>query len=116
MTELNTAQTTSKPTLRNTIKLSEVQKKGAKEGKKQGSKSSNGKTKPVGKKGLLIEVLQSKAGVTIEKIAKTHKWKRHSARAMISGLRKDGFKIEAKRNKDDVAVYRIVSGPGRKAK
>lgn len=112
MTELNPAQASTKPANR----PGELLKKAAKEGNKQGSKGPNGKAKPGGKKGLLIEALLSKTGVTIEKIAKTHKWKPHSARAMISGLRKDGFKIEAKRNKDNVAIYRIVSGPGRKSK
>lgn len=72
--------------------------------------------RPRAKQALLIEMLQSKGGATIDEIGKATDWQPHSARAMISGLRKAGFEVELNRNKDDEAVYRIVGAPRRKGK
>lgn len=72
--------------------------------------------RPRAKQALLIEMLQSKGGATIDEIVKATDWQPHSARAMISGLRKTGYEIELGRNKDDESVYRIVSTPRRKGK
>ena len=72
--------------------------------------------RPRAKPELLIQMLQSKNGATIDAIVKATDWQPHSARAMISGLRKAGYQIELGRNKDDEAVYRIVAGPRRKGK
>ena len=72
--------------------------------------------RPRAKQALLIEMLQSKNGATIDEIMKATDWQPHSARAMISGLRKAGFEVELNRNKDDEAVYRIVGAPRRKSK
>lgn len=72
--------------------------------------------RPRAKQALLIKMLQSKSGATIDEIVKATDWQPHSARAMISGLRKAGFEVELNRNKDDEAVYRIVGAPRRKGK
>jgi MEMO1 family protein len=63
------------------------------------------------KQALLIEMLQTKHGANIDAVVKATRWLPHTGRAMISGLRKAGFKIEVERTEGKKSVYRIVAGP-----
>jgi cell division septation protein DedD len=63
------------------------------------------------KQALLIEMLQTKHGANIDAIVEATGWLPHTGRAMISGLRKAGFKIEVERTEGKKSVYRIVAGP-----
>ena len=73
--------------------------------------SSAKQSKPGAKQALLIEMLQAKRGANIDAIVKATGWLPHTGRAMISGLRKAGFKIEVARAEGQKTVYRIVGGP-----
>ena len=80
----------------------------------QGPKSRSQPTaaaQPGAKQALLIEMLQTKHGANIDAIVKATGWLPHTGRAMISGLRKAGFKIEVERTEGKKSVYRIVAGP-----
>ena len=63
------------------------------------------------KQALLIEMLQAKRGANIDAIVKATGWLPHTGRAMISGLRKAGYRIEVERTEGKKAIYRIVAGP-----
>lgn len=69
------------------------------------NKLSSGKAKQE----LLSEMLSKKSGASIDAIVKTTGWLPHTSRAMISGLRKAGFKVETEPGSDGKAVYRITS-------
>lgn len=60
------------------------------------------------KQELLVEMLSKKSGANIDVIVKATGWLPHTSRAMISGLRKVGHKVETEPGKDGKAVYRIV--------
>lgn len=60
------------------------------------------------KQELLVEMLRKKSGANIDAIVKATEWLPHTSRAMISGLRKAGHKVETEPGKDGKAVYRIV--------
>jgi hypothetical protein len=60
------------------------------------------------KRSQLVEMLATKTGTNIDAIVKATGWQPHTGRAMISGLRKAGYKIETSRSKDGKTVYRIV--------
>lgn len=74
------------------------------------------KAQPGAKQALLIEMLQTKRGANMDAIIKATGWLPHTGRAMISGLRKTGFKIEVERPEGQKTVYRIVAGPKKAAK
>ena len=52
-------------------------------------------------------------GASLAAICKATNWQAHSARAMLSGLRKAGYEIErsAAGDKGGGSVYRITGGP-----
>lgn len=60
------------------------------------------------KQELLVEMLSKKTGTNIDAIVKATGWLPHTSRAMISGLRKAGHKVETEPGKDGKAIYRIV--------
>jgi hypothetical protein len=55
-----------------------------------------------------MEMLGKKPGATIDAIGKANGWLPHTSRAMISGLRKAGHKIEKEPGPDGKTLYRIV--------
>ena len=73
-------------------------------------------SQPGAKQALLIEMLQTKRGANVDAIVKATGWLPHTGRAMISGLRKTGFKIEVERPEGQKTVYRIVASPKGSAK
>lgn len=60
------------------------------------------------KKDLLIAMLQSPEGASIEAMTEAFGWQAHSARAMLTGLRKAGHNIE-RAKLGDVTIYRLVA-------
>ena len=81
------------------------------QGPKHGSPPKKALVQPGAKQALLIEMLQAKRGANMDAIVKATGWLPHTGRAMISGLRKAGFKIEVARAEGQTTVYRIVGGP-----
>lgn len=61
------------------------------------------------KQARVIELLQSKAGATIDALVKSTDWQPHSVRAAISGLRKSGYTIETKQIEGQKTIYRITA-------
>lgn len=62
------------------------------------------------KQALLIEMLSSDEGSTLDRLIEATGWLPHTTRAALTGLRKRGFAIERSRREGDSSVYRIVSG------
>ena len=62
---------------------------------------------------LVLSMLQKPNGASLEAICKATGWQAHSARAMLSGLRKAGYRIErsAAGGKGGGSVYRITGAP-----
>lgn len=56
-------------------------------------------------------MLRRPSGATLEALCKATGWQPHSARAVLSGLRKAGFTIErqAGAGKNSASVYRIAA-------
>lgn len=62
------------------------------------------------KKELLLELLRRDGGSSLNEIAEVTKWLPHSARAMLTGLRKKGYAI-AKKKVDGQTRYSITAEP-----
>lgn len=56
----------------------------------------------------VIELLRRKEGATLAEMTGATGWQPHSARAVLTGLRKKGHSIE-KSKRDDATCYRITS-------
>lgn len=63
------------------------------------------------KQALVIGMLSSKAGATLDTIVEATGWLPHTTRAALTGLRKRGFAIERSSEKGRDSVYRIVVAP-----
>jgi DNA-binding MarR family transcriptional regulator len=64
------------------------------------------------KRDRLIKALRQRNGTTITALEKTLGWKPHSVRAALTGLRKQGYRVE--RDKvDDTTRYRIIDASRR---
>jgi DNA-binding MarR family transcriptional regulator len=86
----------------------------ASSGKKRSqNRSGDGVTSPrVGtKQALVIEMLCTKGGATLNTLVEATGWLPHTTRAALTGLRKRGFSIERTREEGADSIYRIVSGP-----
>ncbi len=55
----------------------------------------------------VVELLRRSEGATLGEITDETGWQPHSARAVLTGLRKKGHVLE-KAKRDDVTCYRIV--------
>ena len=62
----------------------------------------------INKREQLIIRLQDPNGVSIEEVSEAFGWQPHSARAMLSGLRKAGHRVD-RTKQGSVTVYRIAS-------
>jgi len=65
---------------------------------------------PANKKEKLIALLRREDGATLAQITEATSWLPHSARAMLTGLRKKGFGIE-KAKVEGATRYSIVAEP-----
>lgn len=66
--------------------------------------------KPPSKQAQVIALLERPEGVTLEAIVAATGWQPHSARAVLSGLRKSGYDINSDKPVGGERVYRIVAG------
>lgn len=82
--------------------------------KKPASKSTpiTASTKPTQtKKARLIVLLKTRKGARTPTICKSLGWQKHTVRAALSGLRKEGhLVVTSKSTRDGVTVYRIETG------
>jgi predicted ArsR family transcriptional regulator len=65
---------------------------------------------PARKKDLLVDLLRRDGGVALIEIAEASGWLPHTARAMLTGLRKKGFSI-AKEKVEGTTRYSIAQDP-----
>jgi len=74
-------------------------------------------TKPAQtKKARLIALLNTRNGARTPTICKSLDWQKHTVRAALSGLRKEGHVIVASKSaRDGVTIYRMESSPVRAA-
>ena len=73
-------------------------------------KTANSKTPPATetKKDRFVALLRRESGATIVEIVEATGWQAHSARAMLTGLRKQGMALE-KSKVDGVTRYAIAA-------
>lgn len=62
------------------------------------------------KQALVIEMLSTKAGTTIDALVDATGWLPHTTRAALTGLRKRGMSITRERQEGKVSIYRIAGG------
>lgn len=67
--------------------------------------------KPLRKQAQVIALLERPEGVTLAAIVAATGWQPHSARAVLSGLRKSEYDISSDKPEGGERVYRIVAGP-----
>lgn len=72
------------------------------------------KSKP--KREVILALLRRRNGARMDEITAATGWQVHSARAWLSGLRKQGLTIERSREKDGSSRYRLVPVAGGKPK
>jgi hypothetical protein len=78
--------------------------------KKTNSRPSPAKTK--GKNEAVIAMLQRQGGASLAEITTATGWLPHSARAVLTGIRKKGFTIE-KSNAEGVTRWSITAEPAK---
>lgn len=74
------------------------------------------KPKPKPKREVILTLLRRRNGARMDEITSATGWQVHSARAWLSGLRKQGLTIERTREKDGSSRYRLVPVAGGKPK
>ncbi|MBO6676913.1 MAG: DUF3489 domain-containing protein [Rhizobiales bacterium] len=77
------------------------------EARKKGAGATTTKS-PRSKKAVLVGLLSRKSGATMQAMMTATGWQAHSVRAGLSGLRKNGFKLERRSNRKGETVYAIV--------
>ena len=60
------------------------------------------------KKSTLLKLISRPMGASIDVLTKATGWQAHSVRAALTGLRKDGHKIERANDNKRKSVYRIA--------
>ncbi|WP_436642168.1 DUF3489 domain-containing protein [Microbaculum sp. FT89] len=73
--------------------------------------SVNASPRRSSKQDAVIALLQRKSGATIVELTDATGWLPHSARAVLSGLRKRGFVIDTDRSGKTGTRYRIIETP-----
>lgn len=64
------------------------------------------------KKSSLITLLRARNGARTPTICKSLGWQKHTVRAALSGLRKEGHVITASKSaRDEITVYRMETSP-----
>ena len=76
---------------------------------KKGAKAKEGGPREGSKMAQVIAMLQRKNGATLDDLASTFQWEKHTVRGMIAGaLKKAGYKVESyKDEKTGARTYRI---------
>lgn len=70
--------------------------------------------RPKSKREVILTLLRRRNGARMDEITAATGWQVHSARAWLSGLRKQGLTIERTREKDGSSRYRLVPVAGGK--
>ena len=65
--------------------------------------------KPLSKQAQVIALLERPEGVALAAIVASTGWQPHSARAVLSGLRKSGYEISSDKPEGGERVYRITA-------
>lgn len=73
--------------------------------------STNAPPRTGSKQALVIGMLRTKTGATVDALVEATGWLPHTTRAALTGLRKRGFAIERSRDEGSPSVYRIVGSP-----
>ncbi len=60
------------------------------------------------KKSTLLKLISRPKGASIDALTKATGWQAHSVRAALTGMRKNGHKIERAHANKDNSVYRIA--------
>jgi len=83
--------------------------KSAPKAPKKGAKAKEGGPREGSKMAQVIAMLQRKNGATLDDLASTFQWEKHTVRGMIAGaLKKAGYKVESyKDEKTGARTYRI---------
>lgn len=72
--------------------------------------------KPKPKREVILALLRRRNGARMDEITAAAGWQVHSARAWLSGLRKQGLTIERSRENDGSSRYRLMPVAGGKPK
>lgn len=64
----------------------------------------------------MIAMLGRGKGASIDEICKATKWKPHSVRAFLTGLRKKGFVLAREQRGDEGTIYRTSQAPDQKVR
>lgn len=78
--------------------------------KKQTNSAPDAAAPKQSKKDQLIELLRRSSGASLEEMTGATGWLPHTARAMLTGLRKTGYGLD-KQKVDGTTRYSIVSEP-----
>jgi hypothetical protein len=85
-------------------------KKTVTERERSGDRPADTAPREGSKLALVIGILQTPGGATIDAIVTATGWLPHTTRAALTGLRKRGYQIEKEPGKDGKTAYRIVGG------
>ena len=72
----------------------------------------DGAPRPGSKQALVVEMLYTGEGASLDALVKATGWLPHTTRAALTGLRKRGFLVERVRDESKGSLYRIVEKPG----
>lgn len=108
LTERNTQMTTKKPR-RMARPAPDAQQASADTASPPTSASVPAKQKRTTKKDLVLTLLQGEGGVPLSEITKATGWLPHTARAMLTGLRKKGHAVVRARV-DGETRYAVAAG------
>lgn len=71
--------------------------------------------RPGSKQALVVKMVSSKSGATLDALTDATGWLPHTARAALTGLRKRGYALTLERQGGKPSVYRIGVAPSRAA-
>ena len=72
----------------------------------------DGAPRPGSKQALVVEMLCTGEGASLDALVKATGWLPHTTRAALTGLRKRGFLVGRVRDESKGSLYRIVEKPG----
>jgi hypothetical protein len=71
----------------------------------------DGAPRPGSKQALVVEMLSTDDGASLDALIEATGWLPHTTRAALTGLRKRGYSVERVRNEGKGSLYRIVEKP-----
>ena len=64
--------------------------------------------RPGSKQALVLELLQRDSGASLDDLTAATGWLPHTTRAVLTGLRKKGHRIERRKGQDSRSTYQIT--------